>query len=182
MGIVIRSLFQKARKIVDLLANAPLRVIFRVILSATLKSCNDLRFVVVVYPLSLAASTLMFILIEGQRWIDGLYWSVVTSVTVGYGDFSPKTDFGKLAAIAFMFFWFVLAAVFIVNLLRHIVQDPHAWTHDEQVEVLEGIRTTQANQTIIHQNMLTLAAHLGILEAMLPLEQPESDTVQTINA
>ena len=41
---------------------------------------------------------------EFQGWtvIDGIYFSVVTMTTVGYGDLTPATDDGKIATIIFM--------------------------------------------------------------------------------
>lgn len=39
---------------------------------------------------------------EGFRWIDALYFSVITLTTVGFGDFTPSTDLGKV----FLFFIF----------------------------------------------------------------------------
>ncbi len=40
--------------------------------------------------------TLIYHFVEGWRWLDAFYFSVITLTTVGYGDFSPQTDFGKL--------------------------------------------------------------------------------------
>ncbi|KYG37989.1 transporter [Bacillus gaemokensis] len=40
--------------------------------------------------------------VEGLRIIDALYFSVVTLTTVGYGDFSPQTDFGKIFTIFYI--------------------------------------------------------------------------------
>ncbi len=59
---------------------------------------------------SLSLSTL-FILINGTvfyhfiehlKWIDALYFSVITLTTVGYGDFSPQTDLGKIFTIFYI--------------------------------------------------------------------------------
>ena len=39
---------------------------------------------------------------EGWRWLDAVYFCVVTLVTIGYGDFTPKTDAGKLFTIVYI--------------------------------------------------------------------------------
>ena len=43
---------------------------------------------------------------------DGLYWTVVTMTTVGYGDKTPKTPLGRLVAVVWM-----LSSVALVSLL-----------------------------------------------------------------
>ena len=40
--------------------------------------------------------------IEGWRLLDAAYFSAITLATVGYGDFAPRTDAGKLFTIGFM--------------------------------------------------------------------------------
>ena len=41
--------------------------------------------------------------IEDISFLDGCYWSVVTSTTVGYGDVTPKTVDGKIFASMYAF-------------------------------------------------------------------------------
>ncbi|MDC0584552.1 potassium channel family protein [Bacteroidales bacterium] len=47
--------------------------------------------------------TIVFHFVEGWRWIDAIYFSVITLTTVGYGDLSPQTDFGKIFSIIYIF-------------------------------------------------------------------------------
>jgi voltage-gated potassium channel len=45
---------------------------------------------------------LLFSLTEHISIYDSIYWGITTSATVGYGDISPKTNFGKFLAISLM--------------------------------------------------------------------------------
>ncbi len=42
--------------------------------------------------------------VEGWNYLDSLYFVVVTVTTIGYGDFAPVTDAGKLFTIFYAFF------------------------------------------------------------------------------
>lgn len=41
-------------------------------------------------------STIFYHNVEGWRYLDSAYYSVVTLTTIGYGDFTPHTDAGKI--------------------------------------------------------------------------------------
>ena len=50
----------------------------------------------------LISGTIVYHFTEGWRWLDSFYFSVITLATVGYGDFSPQTDFGKIFTIFYI--------------------------------------------------------------------------------
>jgi hypothetical protein len=41
--------------------------------------------------------------LENISFLDGCYWSIVTSTTVGYGDVTPKTQSGRIFASFYCF-------------------------------------------------------------------------------
>lgn len=41
--------------------------------------------------------------VEGWSYLNSLYFSVTTLTTVGYGDFSPHTDAGKIFTMIYLF-------------------------------------------------------------------------------
>lgn len=51
--------------------------------------------------------------IEQWSWLDSVYFCVVTLATVGYGDFSPSTPWGRLFAIPYIIIGVALLGVFI---------------------------------------------------------------------
>lgn len=53
---------------------------------------------------------------EGWRVLDALYFSVITLTTVGYGDFAPKTDAGKIFTIVYIFVGLGLISSFVILL------------------------------------------------------------------
>jgi len=54
--------------------------------------------------------------VEGWSWIDSFYFTVVTLTTVGYGDFSPETDIGKLFTVLYIIMGLGLLSSFIIKL------------------------------------------------------------------
>ena len=56
---------------------------------------------------------------EGWRWLDSIYFSVISLTTVGYGDFSPKTDIGKIFTIFYVILGIGLFFAFINSFYEH---------------------------------------------------------------
>jgi voltage-gated potassium channel len=54
--------------------------------------------------------TISYHLLEGWRWLDALYFSVVTATTIGYGDFHPVTDAGKIFTM-----FYVVASIWVIS-------------------------------------------------------------------
>lgn len=46
--------------------------------------------------LSIGSGSAVYHFVEGWSWLDSIYFSVITLTTVGYGDFSPQTEMGKI--------------------------------------------------------------------------------------
>ncbi|MEK7460714.1 MAG: potassium channel family protein [Patescibacteria group bacterium] len=66
--------------------------------------------------------------VEGWRLLDGFYFSVITLTTVGYGDFSPATDLGKIFTMIFIFIGVGIILALINIVARHAKQ--HNPLHD----------------------------------------------------
>jgi len=50
----------------------------------------------------LVFGTVFYHRVEGWSVLDSLYFCVITLATVGYGDFSPKTDLGKIVTMIYI--------------------------------------------------------------------------------
>lgn len=57
--------------------------------------------------------------IEGWTWIDSIYFSVITLTTIGYGDYSPQTDEGKLFTIFYIIIGIGIILTFINTVYEH---------------------------------------------------------------
>ncbi len=80
------------------------------------KEYRDLLFTTAVI---LGLGSVVYHYLEGWTWLDSLYFSVITLTTIGYGDFSPQTDGGKLFTIVYIVIGLGIILSFINTIYHH---------------------------------------------------------------
>ena len=81
-----------------------------------------LIYIVVVLMLFLFGGATFYYFVEKWRYLDALYFSAYTMTTVGYGDFVPKTDAGKIFTIFYVFAGVGIALYGLSLLASHFVE------------------------------------------------------------
>ena len=94
---------------------------------------NRLWLIFCIYAVTMLMASSLFAVLEHHRFIDGLWWATATSLTIGYGDITPKTDAGKWVGIVFGHVWFFLIAPMVIaNLTARLLQNRNLFTDHEQ--------------------------------------------------
>ena len=107
--------------------------VLRWVLSVSVGISKKFRLVVAVYFGSRIIAAFLFSLNEGWHPFDAYRWSGVASLTIGYGDFFPKTVAGKLLADGFQIFWVLyIIPAFIAHMVRFVFKELNIFTHREQ--------------------------------------------------
>jgi putative effector of murein hydrolase len=71
------------------------------------------RALILLEALLFGVGILFYHYTEGWSWLDAAYFCVVTLATVGYGDFAPVTQFGRIYTIFYIIIGVALLGVFI---------------------------------------------------------------------
>lgn len=58
--------------------------------------------------------------VEGWRWLDAFYFTVITLTTVGYGDLAPQSDAAKLFTM-----FYILVGLGIIGSFVALIADSH---------------------------------------------------------
>ena len=69
--------------------------------------------------LFIGLGTVVYHFVEGWSWLDSLYFSVITLTTIGYGDFSPQTNLGKIFTLLYIVIGVALILGFFNSLMLH---------------------------------------------------------------
>lgn len=80
------------------------RHVYRILLSAAL--------------MTIVTGTIVFHISEKFSWIDAYYFSVVTLATVGYGDYTVHTNFGKIFVTFYILVGVGIVTTFISYSMR----------------------------------------------------------------
>ena len=70
----------------------------------------------------IGTASIFYHLVEDLKWIDAVYFSVITVATVGYGDITPHTDAGKIFTVFYVLFGIGLIATFASTVVRRAGQ------------------------------------------------------------
>jgi voltage-gated potassium channel len=106
-----------------------------------------------IYAALLIVSALLLMQFEGIDFGTAIYWAATTATSTGYGDISPKTGAGQFVAVSLMHLSiFMVAPLIVVRLVDRLNENRDAFTHDEQVHILEGIARIEARLDRIEGN------------------------------
>ena len=80
---------------------------------------EDYRELLVATLACICLGTVIYHYLEEWSYVDSLYFSVVTLTTVGYGDFTPQTDAGKLFTVFYIIIGVGIILAFINTVFNH---------------------------------------------------------------
>src|SRR4028119_699120 len=101
---------------------------------------DTLKELALIYLVILLAASVLFMVLEARTFAESFYWAATTATSTGYGDVTPKTVAGQLLAAVLMHISiFGIAPLIIVRLIDRLNENRDAFTHEEQVHILEGI-------------------------------------------
>jgi len=87
----------------------------------TLWSDPQFRSLSKLAAIAITSGTVFYWLVEDLRPIDSLYFSVTTLATVGYGDYAPRTDLGKLFTVVYMLVGVGILLAFLTRVAGQVV-------------------------------------------------------------
>jgi voltage-gated potassium channel len=117
------------------------------------RSATDtFRELALIYIALLILSALLLMQFEGLDFSTAIYWAATTATSTGYGDISPKTGAGQFVAVALMHLSiFLIAPMIVVRLVDKLNENRDAFTHEEQLHILEGIARIEERLARIEQ-------------------------------
>lgn len=132
---------------------------------------------------------------KAPSYQDSVWWAFITSTSVGYGDYFPVTEMGRLVGVgvAICGIWIVIPTI-VVLMLQSVIQDMHKLTDLEQRLLIASANVTQEglkivlqeNDVLFEQNRLIFKAisRLGVDADVVAefegLELPNRDYLVTL--
>lgn len=98
---------------------------------------NGFKYVAFVTAALIILGGILIHFAEGMSYGDGIWWAFVTTTTVGYGDISPSTFYGRMIAMVLMLVGIGLIGTVTSTLTSYFL---NAGTKSVRNETLEAIK------------------------------------------
>ena len=119
----------------------------------------------------------MFALFEGHSLVDGLWWTVVTLTTVGYGDVSPVTMGGRVTAAVFMLAGIGVVSFITANIAAFFVES------DQELDPADRLRILEQGQERLGISLKQIQEHLShMAQSSETASTPENSGLSTENS
>lgn len=100
------------------------------------KVANSPRLLVLTSLVLLFLASISYSLFEKKNVLDSLWWALITSTTVGYGDFYPASLGGRVTAIVLLLIMILfLIPMITASFASKLIVNRDAFTHEEQEEM-----------------------------------------------
>jgi voltage-gated potassium channel Kch len=109
---------------------------------------------------------LVFSLIEPDAdWFDGIWWTIVTLRTVGYGDYAPESFAGRWLA-AFVMAGGIGSVAILTGLLADEIREARVHEKDETPELDDDIEHLMAVMADEMEKLRTKVSHPDVVAAL----------------
>jgi len=98
---------------------------------------KEYRDLLITTILVICVGTIVYHFLEGWGWLDALYFSFITLTTVGFGDFAPQTDAGKV----FTIFYIIIGIGIILSFINTIYNHFSTKQEKKKAEKIEAMKT-----------------------------------------
>jgi voltage-gated potassium channel len=98
------------------------------------------------YAVAIVIAATSYCLFEHQNIFNGIWWALVTAMTVGYGDLYPHTIGGRVTGVILMHVVPLLIIPLITaRLSKQLIVDKDTFSHEEQMEIKRLLRRIDRN-------------------------------------
>jgi voltage-gated potassium channel len=118
------------------------------VLSVLRGMANSWKFLIGAYIVVIVVSSGVFSWLEHRSIGDSIWWSFITSLTIGYGDVTPTTAAGRtLGVVIATIMILIVIPMIIAQIVTHVLHDRNEFTHEEQEALKADINDLRGSLT-----------------------------------
>jgi voltage-gated potassium channel len=99
-------------------------------------------------------------IVEKQSYQESRWWALVTTTTVGYGDISPETAMGKIAAVILMFLGIGIIGVLTSTITNYFTEEKSELLAEEESEQSKKIDEVNEKMDVLLRKIAALEKRL----------------------